>query len=213
MNTLVDNDVILKSLLFNLSKELITERIEGQTSAVLGAARFLIRKRLEKLPGNNIGVLAARFDALMSTVEILEPTEQELILAASFEASALSANVALDAGESQLCAALLQRNVPQLITGDKRAITAIEALVPACPELSGLSGRVYCFEQCVLDRLSRYGEYDVIRTAICSSPAVDKTLMICFSCFVRNQYEQHTRACLESYIRDLRNKAPQILGS
>ena len=212
MNTLVDTDVVYKAIIYNLIKELITERFEGQTSAILGAAPFLMRRKLARLPGDQAEAMIVRLEVLMATVEVLEPTEHEISLAASIEAAAQSANVALDAGESQLCAALLQRNLPRLITGDKRAIAAIEALLPICPELSGLCGRVYCFEQCVLDRLNQFGGYNLIRSSICNFPDLDKTLMICFSCLAQAQHEDHTRACLESYISDLRSKAPLVLG-
>jgi hypothetical protein len=75
------------------------------------------------------GMLIRRLDDFLASVELIEPTVEESTLAAEFESLALAAALPLDAGESQLCAVLVSRNLPLLVTGDKRAITALESLV------------------------------------------------------------------------------------
>ena len=59
---------------------------------------------------------------LIGNVTLLNPTPQEISLAANLEEAAAKCAVELDTGESQLVAILLQRSGPLLLTGDKRAI-------------------------------------------------------------------------------------------
>ena len=111
----------------------------------------------------------------------LEPTEPEAILAADLELMAQTACLAWDAGESQLCAMLITRMVPALLTGDKRAISALERLVALEPRTAGAAGKIYCLEQLVTLALGKLA-IDTVRVAVCRKPIVDRALAICFSC-------------------------------
>ena len=62
---------------------------------------------------------------MLSQMLLLEPTASEIELAAEFEAQAQRQNVPLDSGESQLAAIALSRAARGILTGDKRAITAL----------------------------------------------------------------------------------------
>lgn len=211
MTAVVDNDVVFKATLYDLCEELITDQYNGQQVGILGAAKFVLSPKIAKLPQNASGAIATRFAKFLSKLETIEPSEEEIAVAGELEAVAQDANLALDVGESQLCAVFLLRNLNLLITGDKRAITAMEALLPVCQLLAGLQGKVKCFEQCVLDALNKLGDYDQLRNAICAVPNVDKAMTICFSCLAATQNEEVTRACLDSYIRNLRGFAGNIL--
>jgi hypothetical protein len=98
----------------------------------------------------------AHLDRVLARAERLEPSEQELELAVELavelERAGQLAGLALDGGESTLCAIALLRGVPWLHTGDKRAIKSIEALADSLA--AGMAGRVRCLEQLALGALS-----------------------------------------------------------
>jgi hypothetical protein len=133
-------------------------------------------------------------------------------MAGEFELAALRAGVGLDAGESQLCAVLIKRLVPFLLTGDKRAIRAAEQLLDSADRLAGLCGKVRCLEQLVLDTLPRGGETNSLRERICAETEIDKALTICFGCS-SGTVDVDYFAALQSYIADLRRQATRILST
>jgi len=212
MKTLVDNDVILKSSVYDLLKVLLTAPSEAhEPVGVLGAARYVISDALVK----RSKVLApepiiARMLAFLDDNEILEPTHEEQELAAEFESLAQMAGLALDTGESQLCAILIVRHVPLLITGDKRAIIALENLLDSHVSMAALIGRVRCFEQLIKFSLNAQSD-PRIRTSICAHKDIDKALSICFSCASGNTDMDSAHIALESYINALRVEAPRLL--
>jgi hypothetical protein len=213
MDALVDNDVLFKAACYGLLRELIATVSLVQQVGVLGAAWFVISKKIAKcgLQRNAEDVLHDLRDFL-SGVETVEPTEAEQSIAAEFELAAQRLAVSLDPGESQLCAVLICRSLRWLVTGDKRAIIAIDRLMPGDRRLDYLSGRVWCVEQLVLIMLSE-GKAASLRRAICEEPSVDITLAICFSCTSGRADESEFRAGLESYVNDLRSKAPTVLAA
>ncbi|MGD0579737.1 MAG: hypothetical protein ABSC08_12495, partial [Bryobacteraceae bacterium] len=141
----------------------------------------------------------------------VEPTEDEQRMAAEFELAAQRAGLGFDAGESQLCTILICRSTPLLLTGDKKAIHAIEQLLDSESRLVALCGRVRCLEQLVLDIFSASPNPDTLRTAICSEAEVDKTLAICFSCHCDGSGLDYAEG-LKSYLADLQRRAPRVLG-
>src|SRR4051794_32397779 len=119
---LCDNDVISKSACYGELDELVwTQEVDSKGIGVLGAAPFVIRRKIQK--GNIKGDRDAALklvDAFMARAHKLEPTEKEQQIAADLESAAQQRGVSLDVGESQLCAILVERNSPLLLTGDKR---------------------------------------------------------------------------------------------
>jgi hypothetical protein len=213
MDTLIDNDVLLKAVCYGFLRELIATVTLVEQVGVLGAAWFVISKKISKaqLKKDCEGVLRDLREFL-DGVETVEPTEAEQSMAAEFELAAQRLAVNLDPGESQLCAVLICRTLRFLITGDKRAIIAINRLIPGGRRLDYLSGRVWCVEQLVLIMLSE-GKAANLRKAICDEPSVDITLAICFSCTSGSADEEGVKAGLESYVKDLRSKAPKVLAA
>ena len=118
----------------------------------------------------------------------------------------------IDAGESQLCAMLISREVPLFVTGDKRAICGIEVLLDAyalprcrCP------GRVICLEQLICKLLETL-QVGAVRKSICNKPNADKALSICFCCKSSAEAsKENIQAGITSYVEDLRTKAPRVL--
>ena len=209
---LVDNDVVLKACCYDLVDEVI-DFLAGtdRTVHVLGVARFVLGRAISKR-GNiaDKDRAADRLARLLGRVALLEPEEDELLLAAGFEEAAQSRGVDLDGGESQLLAVLVARSARLLITGDKRAIRAIEPIVAerGCGEQ--VARRIACLEQVAMALVGRLGG-ETIRQRVCAEPAIDKSLAACFSCASGTCILEFILEGLASYIKDLRGHAPSVL--
>lgn len=132
MNAVVDTDILIKSASYALMGPLVTESLgSGSVFGYLAVARFMVPKRLEaaKLRRPAVEAIDELKTWFGSSVPI-ETDDREQELAASLESSAQQAGVSLDQGESQLCAVLINRGIPLMLTGDKRAIavTTLEVL-------------------------------------------------------------------------------------
>jgi len=213
MMALVDNDVLLKGACYRLFSHPITTDCAVNRIGYLAAAKFVLSKRIRqaRLRGDAVEV-EAELVSFLAKHEAIETTAEEQTLAAALEAMAQDIPVNLDAGESQLLAVLALRTLPALITGDKRAIIAIERLLDATAELAQVIGRVTCLEQLVRHAIIN-SNASAIQEAICREPDVDRALSICFSCFSSERTLETVVQGLDSYISDLRQKAPRALST
>lgn len=207
LDCVVDNDILIKAACYRLQHGLVAPRF-----GVLGAARFVLAARLAKMPlrGDRQAAQDAATEMLVRS-QTLEPNDGELALAASLETLAQRRGLELDVGESQLTAIVTERDVPQLRTGDKRAVRALEQMLDVFAPLEAIVGRVRSLEQLVAD-LVKHADADEVARAICAEPAVDKALSICARC---HSPAPHGPAIdhdgLASYIRELRAQAPRVL--
>jgi len=142
----------------------------------------------------------------------LEPTAEELQAAANLEYTAQVEGLQLDVGESQLCAIVIARKIEWLVTGDKRAIAALERLLAFRHEIADLTGKLVCLEQLVR-RLLADGSGAVMRAAICGEPAVDKALSLCFSCTSATMAPESWMEGLTSYVNAVRSTAPTLMAA
>ena len=213
MKAVVDNDILLKGACYGLLDYLISPVCGGtEVAGVLGSARFVVRDKIQNNPLRRDRAMAlAAFSDFLNRTTDLEPTETEQSMAADLEIAAQRAGLNLDAGESQLCAILVNRLLPWLLTGDKRAIIAMDRLVDLDSRLDHLNGKVRCLEQLVLYALND-GNRSVFRTAVCSEPEIDKALSICFSCQSEPSAAASTEEGLRSYIRALRTETSRVLS-
>lgn len=207
----VDNDVIIKAACYGLTATFWPEAVSTCHLGVLGAARYVVAKRLELSGGSD----RARRDAeaLFATATTLEPTSAEVALATQLEVTGQRMGLSLDAGESQLIAMMVHRGIPVLETGDKRAIASVELLLDEVTAIVTIAGRVRCLEQIVLRCLGEPSTPVAMARAICAEPDVDKTLSICFRCYSPAP-EGHAvdLAAIHSYLGKLRASAPRVLG-
>ncbi len=214
MDRLVDNDLVLKSVSYDLVREFWAVDGSMPKIGVLGSAKYVVGGLIDRAgerPRNKAAARAALGELLTATTAV-EPTEAETILAAEMEAEALKASLDLDGGESLLAAVAVERGVFPLETGDKRAIVALEVLVDTVQEIEPLAGRVRCLEQLTEQMVTATEDLVSVQVAVCSEPAVDKTLTICFACASgRDCSRENVLAGLGSYIRDLRSRAPTVL--
>jgi hypothetical protein len=131
MKAMVDNDIIFKGTCYGLLDEFLSPVCATRDLVgVLGAAQFVVSKKItKKNPKKGIAVALRHLKDFLERVTVVEPTEDEQKMAAEFELAAQRAGLVLDVGESQLCAIVICRLTPLLLTGDKRAIQAIEELL------------------------------------------------------------------------------------
>lgn len=204
---LLDNDVVLKVACYAL----VTESLAAMTSngtplGMLGVGRFVIRGRLER--AKNIADrdrARAALERMLAAVEMLEPTEDELALAADLEAEASRQGLELDGGESQLLAIVARRNFHCLLTGDKRAISAMAAVAMALA-----AGRILCLEQLMVRIVAAVGA-DAVRPQVCAEPRVDRALTACFGCARDAVPHADVVDGLTSYVNHLERTAPGVL--
>lgn len=205
----IDNDVLFKGAGYGVLGEFVAAlAAQSNQVGVLGNGRFVVGKKLARL-----GLLDAH-SALMSLldeIEELEPTDEEVELAAQIELYAQTLHVQVDSGESQLAAMTVIRAITLLVTGDKRAIEGIAAIGTVCPELAAIAGRILCLEQLVLRTLSASSDPGELRSKICRYERLDQALALCFSCkSTRIEPESWTEG-LKSYVEYLRVRAPTLL--
>lgn len=213
MNAVVDNDIVIKSSCYGLADVLFdstTHRIDGM--GVLGSAIFVARRTISRLSlsGSTTDAID-RAHAFLARAITIEPTVREQVLAAEFELVAQRRNIALHTGESQLCAVVLSRSVPFLLTGDKRAIAAIENLLDEDQRLLGLEHKIKCLEQLAVTALG-IGHSCRLKSSVCEEPSVDRVLSICFGCRAGINDEGTFMECLQQHIADLRCRARRVLA-
>jgi hypothetical protein len=181
---------------------------------VLGAAPYVIDRGIERASlSRSMEEVRAEAAGFLNAATLLEPTEDEISLAAEMEAIAQGIGVPLDSGESQLAAMTINRTIAALETGDKRAVGAFEQLLDRLDGLALLTGKVHCLEQLIL-RLVSEGDIDQVGKAICGEPDVDMTMSICFGC--RSNLPPNRKNVLQgltSYIGHARRRAPRMLAS
>jgi hypothetical protein len=210
MTAVLDNDIALKCVCYDIATELLGSYCESGSLGVLGSAQYVISKRLRNKSLNCGGMVAVeRLNVFLNSTECIEPSTEESYFAAELELIAQREGVALDSGESQLCAIAITRFIPWLLTGDKRAIRGLQRVLGFDSRLKSLGKRVLCLEQLVLRAIADNG-IKRLRDKICAEPAVDKTMSICFSC-TNIQLEVST-AGLTSYIESIKSEAPEILS-
>ncbi len=115
----------------------------------------------------------------------------------------------IDPGEQILIGALLAQPTAMLLTGDKRALTAI----PTCLRgdlIESIAGRCICTEQMVSFAITRFGLAELQKRV---RPFVDRDsaahIILGRSC---SADAQHVQAALNSYIGDLRTRVHPLLA-
>jgi hypothetical protein len=208
----IDNDILLKGLCYDLLLDFLAAIPSSASHAgVLGAARYVVASRLRRANlSGDLGEVLRRLDGFFRKAVILEPTDEESRMAAEIEFAAQQENVELDIGESQLCAIVTSRQIPWIVTGDKRAIRALGALVSHVRPASGLIGKVICLEQLVLAMIVA-GDANRIRDRVCGESKVDRSLAICFSCSDPLAEPESWAEGLRSYVDELRRSGKQML--
>lgn len=209
----LDNDVILKGASYGLLTGLLAALPGGpHEHGVLGAARFMLPKKLERKSVTRMEDALADLQAALAAFDVLEPDATEQRLAAELQFSAQQSGQALDAGEAQLTAMVVTRELRHLLTGDKRAIAALASTpLPDGIDREQLAHKLICLEQAVWALLDHLDAANV-RALICAEQEVDAQLRICFSCSSPEVEEASWREGLRSAIEEIRAGCPDLLA-
>lgn len=205
---LLDNDVVLKSCTYQCQDEVanIASRSDGP-AAVLTVATYAIRSRLERSTSiNDKAAALAAFDSMLQKITKIEATEAEVAIAGELEEQASASGLELDVGESLLLAILLERNCSYLLTGDKRAITAIAKLKP-----NETGRRILCLEM-LIAALLHHIPHAELRARVCAEPTADKAITNCFGCSAAEVTEHDILAGLGSYYSLLAKTAGAVMA-
>lgn len=208
----IDNDVILKGVSYGLFADLLAS-VPGAPYqyGILGTAKFVLRKVLQKRPPHRAEAAKAELEAALVALEILEPTEQETVLAAQLEFEAQQHAAPMHVGECQLVAMLVIRELSHLLTGDRKAIEALASIAsPVGIDPARLSARFICFEQAIRHLVIAQGAA-VVKAAICAEREVDSAMRACFSCASPEVGEESWMAGLDSHIEALRAVSGSLL--
>lgn len=202
----LDNDVVLKTCSYGAGRDLVELSTTDELApAILALARFTLRSRVER---SKILVdksaAAAELDAVLARVRLLEPTPDEVEIAADLEAAATAENLSFDAGESQLVAMLMTRGGLAFVSGDKRAARAICVVIP------DLKRQMICFEQVLHSIVTKSG-LKPLRSAICREKALDRAVTNCFQCATKLIDANSILQALESYSGSLRAETGDLL--
>ncbi len=165
---LIDNDVILKACCYASTAEILDCLAPIGQASVLGTLQFVLPRRISRSSSiANKEAAAAALHAFLAQVPALEPEDDEIALASTLEAEAVKRQIALDSGESQLLAILVIRALPLLVTGDKRAIAAIEVIAAMIADRSTIDGKIACLEQLIHHCLRKYDPQSV-KSRVCA---------------------------------------------
>jgi hypothetical protein len=209
-NAAVDNDVLLKAISYGIFQPLLEALPHGCAYGVLGTARFVVPKYLKRKRPNRYDQAKEELEQALAELEVLEPTEHEVALAASLEFEAQRLQLSLHGGECTLLAILYERGLLYLLTGDKAAIVAIGKVpMPEDCDRARFERKIICFERAILALLDRMG--DELRNVICAEPDVDIAMRICFSCSAPEVGSASWREGLQSEIRNINEQAPGLL--
>lgn len=207
---LLDNDIILKVAAFKLTDDVLSLlTIESEKPAILGVGRFVVARKAETSKRFNDSLaLAASIEAFLDQLNVVEPNDDELELAADLEATGIQEGVDLDVGEAQLLAVLLNRSSPAIATGDKRAVIAISRL-----GIARAYGKFVCLEQLFTILLQRRVTHE-LRAKVCAEPGADRAISLCFACASISTTlvaPDSIAAGLQSYIANLRAQSGSVL--
>lgn len=202
---LADNDLVFKLSAY-LRHEFLRSELGSEPAQILPATKFVLRDlaRKSRRVSNRAAVQAAVEEAIAG-LAVISPSPAAIALAAELEEAAKAQSLELDTGESQLLAIALIEPVRLILTGDKRAVTAIELLAAA-----DLAGRIACLEQ-VLAALAEREPIENLRAAICSEPRIDTAATTVFGCSQKTCTRKQVSEGLESYIEHLRRSAERCL--
>jgi hypothetical protein len=209
---LLDVDVVIKLAAYDLLDAIAHPGCAADCSGrrgVIATTRFVARGRLLR-KAVDPSAAQAQLAAFLGDAVELEPTEDELRLAATIEAHAATAGLELDSGESQLCAIAICRSTPALLTGDKRAIAAAEALLETVAELAALTERIACLEQAMALAVDRLGALPV-RALVLAELGMDTAINVCFQFTNPAIDAKFEPTGLSSYINSVRSSAPTLL--
>lgn len=207
----LDTDILFKLTRFGLLNHLSMHPIHPDSEfSILGAAKFMLQKKLQKKPPQRgIQQVTIEVSEAMQWLTSAEPNETEIEIAAAIEAHAQKHGLAIDSGESLICAMIVNNACNYAMTGDKRALVGIGQILQE-PAYKELKERFICLEQIFLCWLAKLDTIE-LRKAVCAEKDADKSIAICFSCSSPEVQPENFIEGLTSNINSLRNDSGKAL--
>lgn len=193
---LSDNDIVFKlahcDLLGLLHQHL---NVDQKEIWILSSCVYKLRSVLKANP-----TVLARVEAFCQAVSTINEAELDSNYLQTLQ------DTGIDAGEAILAAMACQTEDSYLITGDKRALIALNKLSDVALR-SKLENRIYCFEALLLEMIKHYG-FDTLRPHFMNGIASDKVLSMSFG---DGRDESHAVECIGSYLNGIRESAGWLL--
>lgn len=211
---MLDSDVVKKLAAYDLFNETYSiAQKSGHDLLILGAAPFVLAKAVSKSRSisDRLGVAQRLTDAVKLCI-LLEPSEEETLLAAALEDAGQRLGFPFDTGESLLVAILSTRAGHALATGDKRALAVLPTLADGAGILPKLQFRIACLEQVISAVIKSCPDSDLAAKKVCSEPLADTAISICFGCASESFAAEAAIAALSSYTNHLRKECVPLLA-
>lgn len=203
MIALVDNDALVKVAALDMLLEIDGLLDASSVKVLTSAQRVLTAPPKKQAIRSQIGSDGYdRLQQFLAKAKTLKDSPPPRLISDLVD-------VAIDPGEAVLFATAAEFGFYLVATGDKRAIEAISKDQGAKILFDGLSGRVICFEQILLNAIELLGFADVRKRAI-AVLGCDGALAKVFAEGARTS-EADAIARLEEYVASLRERSGRLL--
>lgn len=192
MIVLADNDIIHKLACCELLPEfLLWLKAPPAEIWVLPSLAFMLRK---KLKGNTVAL------------ECLEKFLSHVKIIPAAQISTMTRFSSLDVGEGQMLAVLVEnKQVSQIVTGDKRALSLISQIAATDEDLSNRlrTAKIDCLESVMLGLIDQFG-FPTINAKATRGVKSDKVIALSFG---NSRSQAHAVVALNSYLTALQGSA------
>lgn len=204
MTLFIDNDALLKLAIYDLlDTALVMFDIRPEDVHVLATAKYVLLPAKDRLRRCKTEECAARLESFLS-----KATKLSADGASATTLDALTAKPGIDAGEALMLAVAVSNVDSFIITGDKRALEALQVDQGLDSVREVLAGRVLSIE--LLFSFLVEGDFGQVQARVRSQPSVDKALTNIFGVSAPASLES-VRAALDSYVGHLRRLTGALL--
>ena len=204
MKLLIDNDALLKLARYDLlDKVLEAFGFQYSDVSVLGAAKYVLLPVKDRLRRCKDEASADRLETFLANVGTIDAAGANAEIV-----DALSAIPNIDPGEALMLALGASQEETYILTGDKRALTALGADQSLSAIHDALSGRILSLELLLAFLIE--GDFASVQALIRAQPAVDKALTNVFG-VSQPASLQSVRDALDSYVGHLRGLTGPLL--
>jgi len=201
MSWFIDNDALLKLATYDLfDLTLTTLNIKAKEVQILSTAKYVLLPAKQRLRLCGTEECAQRLESFITKAAKLNADSVNPEMLDTF-----SGIVNINAGEAILFAMAASLPDSHVITGDKRAIKALNGLEYAH---NVLTGRIFPLE--ILLKLIIERDFEQIQANVRSNPSADTALTIAFGHSTPATFES-TQSALNSYIEHLRKQTGNLL--
>lgn len=204
MTLFIDNDALLKLANYDLLETAFTMfGVRPEDIHVLATAKYVLLPAKDRLRHCRNQGSANRLDAFLSKVTKLnaEGVDSEML-------DALVAQPGIDSGEALMLAMGASDPESHVITGDKRAVAALNAGKNLEGVNAALAGRILSLELLFLFLIE--GDFARVQTCVRNQPGIDKALTNAFGVSAPASLES-VRGALNSYVEHLRRLTGALL--